>query len=76
MIDSEAWFYCLSLKELNYHFLVANNCKSVMANNYPFVINDPVSILEFTHTHNNSIQHDSMKEYIVIKQNNQDLKNK
>jgi len=47
-----------------------------MANNYPFVINDPVSILEFTHTHNNSIQHDSMKEYIVIKQNNQDFKNK
>jgi hypothetical protein len=44
-----------------------------MANNYPFVINDPLSMLEFTHTHNNSIQHDFIKEYLVIKQNNQEL---
>jgi hypothetical protein len=41
--------------------------------NCPFVINDPLSMLELTHTHNNSIQHDSMKEYLVIKQNNQKL---
>ncbi len=42
-----------------------------MSNNFSFVINDPLSMLDFTHTHNNSIQHDFMKEYLVIKQNNQ-----
>lgn len=69
----EVRFFCLSLRKLNCHFLSANNCKSGMANNCPFVINDPLLMLEFTHTHNNSIQHDFMKEYLVIRQNNQEL---